>query len=368
MPNRYGSICKSVLISTAIFVLRSTSYAQTSGNKNGLVSTLGRLAESAARGYVAPIVSGFGADLNSGWVESVPPPVIASLDIKLGIVGMGSFFSPSSKSFDAQGTFEFNHNQADLLIPRSYTGALRDSIRSEIMKIPFNVTIAGPTIVGSKLDTIAVRFGGGTATVNYSGTKQSVNLNPLVVSTGVTGFLENLRLLPMGAFQFSAGTILGTDVSVRFLPTSSINSKLGNTSYFGFGIQHDPLVWFGSPVPLNLSLAYFTQTLKIGSVFKSTASEFGIYASKTFGPGLLNITPFAGFSFESSKMNISYDFQTTGPLNQPISVPVSFSLTGENVTSITIGFSLRMLYAVNISVGYDVAKYNSACLGVGIEI
>ncbi|MCL5021286.1 MAG: hypothetical protein M1339_06465 [Bacteroidetes bacterium] len=365
MLHRYGIPHKSALIAAIFLLSHAMAFAQTTGQKNGLVTTLGKLAESAAEAYVAPVVSGFGANLNSGWVHRVPAPVKTSLDLELGVVGMGSFFSASSKSFNTEGSFKFNYNQADLLIPRSYTGAYRDSIRSQLMKIPFTVSISGPTIVGSKLDTVHVSYSGGTVSVSYQGVNQSITLNPLEVSTGVTGFLENLKLLPMGAFQLSAGTLFGTAVTVRFLPTSNLNGKLGNTSYFGFGIQHNPLVWFGNSIPVNLSLAYFTQTLKIGTVFKSTASDYGIYASKSFGPGLLNITPFAGLSIQSSKMTVSYDFQTTGPRNEPISIPISFSLTGQNTACLTLGFSLKLLI-LNISTEYDIAKYNSASLGVGL--
>lgn len=368
MPRHHGFTYRLSFTTTVFLLLYSVAGAQTTSQKDGLVSTLGKLAESAARAYVSPIVSGFGADLNSGWVHRVPAPVKASLDLEVGIVGMGSFFSTSSRSFNKSGSFKFSYGQADLLIPKSYTGAFRDSIRSQLMRTPFTVSISGPTLIGSKMDTVNVRFSGGTANVTYQGVNRSITLNPLDISTGVTGFLENLHLLPMGAFQISAGTLFGTSVSLRFLPTSKLNGKLGNTSYFGFGIQHDPMVWFGSPVPFNLSLAFFTQTLKIGTVFKSTASEFGVYASKDIGTGLFTITPFAGLSVQTSKMSVTYDFQTTSPLNKPISIPISFSLKGENTASMAIGVSMRLLYAMDLSMEYDLARYQSASLGIGVVI
>ena len=357
----------STIITVTMLLLQCAGIAQTTDQKDEILSTLSKLAESAARGYVAPIVSGFGADLNSGWVHRAPDPVKTSLDLEFGVVGMGSFFSTSSKSFSNSGAFNFNHDEADLLIPRSYTGAFRDSIISEIMKLPFTVTISGPTIVGPKTDSVRIAFSGGTVGVTYQGVSDSVGLNPLLISTGVTGFLDSLKFLPMGTFQFSAGTLFGTMVSFRFLPTITLDSKLGKMSYIGFGIQHNPMVWFGNSIPVNLSLAFFTQTLKVGTVFKSTAIDFGIYASKRFGPGALNVTPFAGLSVESSKMIISYDFQTTDLRNQPVTIPISFTLNGENTARLTLGFSLKLL-VFGISMEYDIAKYNSASLAIGIII
>lgn len=367
IPRRYGIACRSTFIAAAMLLFQCAGIAQTTNQKDEILSTLGKLAESAARGYVAPIVSGFGADLNSGWVHMVPDPVKASLNLEFGVVGMGSFFSASSKSFSSSGTFKFNHDEAELLIPRSFTGAFRDSIRSEIMRLPFTVSMSGPTIVGSSHDSVRIAFSGGTVKVDYQGITDTVGLNPLVISTGVTGFLDSLKFLPMGTFQFSAGTLFGTMVSFRFLPTSTLDSKLGQVSFVGFGIQHNPMVWFGNSIPVNLSLAFFTQTLKVGTVFKSTATDFGVYASKRFGPGALNVTPFAGLSVESSSMSVSYNFQTTDFRNQPVTIPISFTLKGENTVRLTLGFSLKLLL-FNISTEYDIARYNSASLGIGVII
>lgn len=368
MRNHDRLIAFIVIAALGCIFFQGKALAQSNTGRDELVSTLSKLAASAAKGYVAPIVSGFGADLNSGWVHRVPNPTKSSLDLEFGLVGMGSFFSATSKSFSDNGTFNFNHDEADLLIPRSYTGDFRDSITSAIMRLPFTVTISGPTIVGSKLDSVRVAFSGGTVHVTYQTFSDSiVALNPVVISIGVTGLLENLKFLPTAAFQFSAGTLFGTSVSFRFLPTSNLNTKLGNTSFVGFGIQHNPMVWFGNSIPVNLSLALFTQTLKVGTVFKSTATDFGIYASRQFGPGVLNITPFAGLSVEASKMTITYDFHTTDFRNQPVTIPVSFELKGQNTARLTLGFSLK-LAIVDISTEYDIAKYNSASLGIGLII
>jgi hypothetical protein len=182
----------SIVAAVAMLLCESAAFAQTTNQKDELVSTLSKLAESAARGYVAPIVSAFGANLNSGWVHSVPNPVRTSLDLEFGVVGMASFFSASSKSFNLAGSFNFNHDEADLLIPRNYTGAFRDSIISEIMKLPFTVTISGPTIVGPKTDSVRIAFSGGTVGVTYQGVSNSVGLDPVVLSTGVTGYLDSL--------------------------------------------------------------------------------------------------------------------------------------------------------------------------------
>jgi Family of unknown function (DUF6588) len=280
---------------------------------------------------------------------------------------MGSFFSNPNKSFNVSAPYKFDYNAADRMIPSNYTGAYRDSVRQQIMNIPFNVSISGPTIVGSKSDTVRVSFSGGTATVNYQGHQETVDVAAIEENTGAAGFLENLPALPLGAPQVTLGTLYGTSVAFRYLPSITLDEKLGSVSYFGFGLQHNPAVWFNQEMPVDLSLSFFTQSMKVGSIFKSTATDFGVFASKQFGPGALNITPYLGVSLESSSMTVSYNFETTGPDGQPITAPVSFDLKGENSARLTAGFSIKLAF-ISISADYTLAKYNTASASVGIII
>ncbi len=361
-------LTKVLLMSLLLMTLSGGRvFAQDNTGSSDLQSTLGKLASSAAKGYVAPIVSGFGADLNSGWVHRTPSAVKLSFDLEIGVVAMGSFFTNPNKSFNVSAPYNFDYNSADRILPASYTGAFRDSVRQQIMNIPFTVSISGPTIVGTKTDSISVSFSGGTATVNYQGRQQSVTVNPIVINTGVSGYLENLPALPMGAPQITLGTVFGTSLAFRFLPSVALDSKLGRLSYFGFGLQHNPAIWFNTALPVDLSASFFTQTLKVGSIFKSTASDFGIFASKRFGPGAVNVTPYVGLSLETSKMTVSYNFETTGPDGRPITTPVSFDLKGENSTRLTAGLSIKLLF-IDLSADYSFAKYSTASLGVGIII
>jgi hypothetical protein len=349
-------------------ICTGSAFAQSGSSGNDLQSTLSSLSESAATGYVSPIVSGFGADLNSGWVHSAPKATKFSFDLEFGIVGMGSFFSSGSKSFNTSAPYNFGYNDADNMIPNAITGARRDSIRTSIMNLPLTVAISGPTIVGSKGDTVKVTFSGGTVSFTApNGARDSVNIPSYIASTGVTGYLENLPALPMGAPQLSIGTVFGTSLSFRYLPSIELDKKIGKLSYFGFGFQHNPMVWFPNSIPVDISLAFFTQTLKVGDIFKSTATDFGIFASKRFGPGALNVTPYLGLSVESSKMTVTYNYDTSGPNGQIITVPISFDMKGENSTRLTVGLAIKLVF-LNISADYTLAKYNVASVGVGIII
>ena len=170
----------------------------------------------------------------------------------------------------------------------------------------FTVELTGPTIIGSKTDTVKVNFPAQAIKVNTPGGLVTYNIPATVINTGATGLLGDVKEVPLAAPQLSIGTIVGTQLTLRYLPNVQLSSDIGDLKYFGFGIQHNPGVWFPNPLPLDICASFFTQTLDVGSILKTKATAFGINASKRFGPGAVNITPYAGFMLESSTMTFDY--------------------------------------------------------------
>lgn len=345
---------KTKLIFFFVLVFSSLIFSQ----GNSLEETLAKLTGDASKSYVSPISSAFGANLNSGWIHGAPSAKIFGVDIEVGFVAMATLFGDDNKTFSSSGSFRFDSLQADLLIPATITGAPRNSIRNEIRSRDFNVSISGPTIVGSNKDSIRVTFPGANI--------QGQNLGQKTIVLPVTGYLEELPALPLAAPQLTVGTVYGTSVSFRYLPEIQINEDLGKFKYFGFGLQHNPGAWLPVPLPLNVSAGFFTQTMEVGKIFKATSTMFGVFASKRFGPGALNIEPYGGFAFESSKIDVSYDVVFDTPTgDQPATI--SYSLEGENSARFIIGATLK-LGIFGISVDYNMAKYNSVSGSFNIKI
>lgn len=325
---------------------------------NDLEATLGKITGDASKAYVAPISSAFGANLNSGWVHSAPKATKFSLDIEIGFVAMATLFGDANKTFSSSGKFRFNSTQAEQLIPSNITGTQRTQIKNEILSRDFTVSISGPTIVGSKKDSVKVIFPGATI--------QGQTLGSKTIVLPVTGYLEELPALPLAALQVTVGTVFGTSVALRYLPEFDISPDLGKFKYFGFGLQHNPGMWIPFPLPVNVSVGYFTQSMEVGKVFKTSASMFGLFASKRFGPGFINIEPYAGLSFESSSIDVAYDVVYETPTG-PTASRISYSLEGENSTRITLGATLK-LALLGISVDYNIAKYNTVSASLNIKI
>lgn len=353
---------------TGFFLVAIFSLQLTIAQENdGLQETLSKLSEDAASKYVAPIVSGFGANLNSGWVHKSPSSKVFGIDIEVGIVAMATMFGDNNKSFNTIGTFRFSQSQARSIIDNSttdprlaiMTDTQKNELAAKVAQQYFTVGINGPTIVGKKESEVMVAFSGADISYNY----QTYKIDGQSIGTGAKGFLGDLSALPLFAPQFSLGTVYGTMATFRFLPSVELQD-LGKFSYFGFGLQHNPAMYIPVPLPVDVSAAFFTQSLQVGDIFKATATTFGIFASKTFGIGI-SITPFAGFAIESSSVDVAYDVEYASPVpGTTIKDKIKFSMVGDNSKRMTIGASFK-LALINLSIDYSIAKYNSASVGLG---
>ncbi|MFZ0390980.1 MAG: DUF6588 family protein, partial [Calditrichia bacterium] len=240
---------------------------------------------------------------------------------------------------------------------------MEDELVEQLTSQYSEVTISGATVIGSLEDYIKVRFPGGTYLVNG----QQIEVAESTVELPVAGFkdLSNLTLLPLASPQFSLGTVMGTRTVFRFLPSMEVNKDLGKFSYFGFGIQHNPAVWLNQPLPVDLAVGFFTQTLKVGDLFKTKTTAFGINASKQFGSNFLNVTPYAGILRENAKMEVGYDYLVETPAGTA-QERIEFQLEGENRTRLTMGLSFRLLI-LNINADYNLGKYKSVSTGLNIS-
>lgn len=348
-------IRKTVYLFAALVMLFSfTAKAQT------LEETLSKLASTAGKAYVAPIISAFGSNLNSGWVSSVPSASKVGFHLDIKIAAMGSFFSDENKIFNTSGKFLFISSQVDQILSSSNittSNPMYSTLKTELLKTEFDVNFSGPTIVGSKNQFLKINFTGKKVTVQ----NQEFTLSPKNFEVAeVKGFLDELPALPTAAPQITVGTVMGTNVSVRYLPDVDIQD-LGKFTFFGIGAIHNPGVWLANPLPVDIGVGYFTQKMKVGDIFESTANQFGLYVSKTFGV-VISITPYAGMVSENSKTTVSYDYQLDSSIPKS---KLKFELEGENTTGFVVGFNLH-LAAININADYKIAKTKTASAGISL--
>lgn len=348
----------TALLLTACAIGFSSVNAQDEA-KEGLINTVKKLTGPVAKPYLSPIANGFGANLNTGWSSRVPKAKYLGFDLQFGVVAMGANVGNDSKDFSVQDNYRFTRADAEKLTEGITYAPARESIINQIIARDFNVTISGATAIGKKDNTVKVQTG--AERFSYMG--QNYDIPAQAIDLKIGGLTNEISYVPLAVPQLTIGTIFGTQATVRYLPTFKNESEdLGTIElkYSGFGIQHNPAIWFSNPLPVDLAVGFFTQKLTISDMFESTATEYGIYASRTFGPGFLNVTPYAGFSMQSSKMTVNYTVESS----ELGSVPVNLELEGGNKSKISVGAAFK-IFLLNLNVDYNIAKYNTFSAGVG---
>ena len=372
------------ILTLAAFLLAVASPASAQdpvGEGEELKEFIEGLSMDAASKYVAPIVSAFGMNLNGGWFHKAPSAKIFGFNIEVGLVGMATFYPKGEEylSFETSGDFQFSASQAaDLvaLIPldpalEPFRVLIENNLIDAITGRGISVAISGATVIGDPEDYIEIDYSGEDIVIDnplfgLSGQPETITLAVPsgVITLPIGGFeaISDLSFLPLAAPQLSLGTVFGTRVTFRYLPSITIDEELGKFKYFGFGIQHNPGVLLPTPLPFDVGVGFFTQTLEIGTLFKAKTTAFGINASKKLGLGPINITPYAGYMIEKSNIDITYDF-----IVDDEEINIAFELEGENRSRLTLGLSIRLLM-LNFNADYNIGKYNSVTVGVMFTI
>src|SRR5260221_1943620 len=90
------SRCFIILLLWAV-ALFSTTYLHA---QTDVEDAIKQLSSDNVRGYVQPLINGFGANMNSGWYHSAEISEMG-LHFQFQIVGMGTFIGDGEKSYDA---------------------------------------------------------------------------------------------------------------------------------------------------------------------------------------------------------------------------------------------------------------------------
>ena len=338
----------------SFIIFTTTSFSQ-NDNKD-FNQTIKNLSTSAATGYVGPAISSFGSNLNTGWVTKAPSAAKNSFSLEIKIIAMGSIIDDAQKVFSTVGSFNFTDAQAtDIANSVNTTQNVRDNIKNELLSKSWTLKISGPTIMGSDNQNVVLDFQGqqvqGYTLQNYS-------------LTDVKGFLNDLSIFPTAAIQLGIGTLYGTSVAFRWFPSVNIKD-LGDFTFWGFGGMHNPAVWFNQEFPIDVAVGYFYQDLKIGSIFETKASMFGLYASKTFG-SVIAFTPYVALTSETSKTTVQYDYtydvNNGGTITQKTE-NISFEMDGANSAGFTVGAAFK-LAILNLNIDYKFANVKTASAGL----
>ncbi len=349
-----------------VFALSSPVQAQL-GDAGAILKAGAADANLLMKNYLDPFGKGFGAGMNTGWFST------AGTHKKLG--------------------FDVSLNVGVAVVPSS--------------GLSFNVDEVGFTTLE--------RTGGDAVTPTINGEDQTNTQLGIYYTNPITNTEELLtefnmpagvgfEYVPSPMVQASIGLIKSTDLSIRFIPETSLGDDLGNVALFGLGVKHGLNQWIpgGKLIPVDISLqAGFTNlTLTTpfdvnpesgadikndfpASTWEGQSLDFesnGFTVNAIVGKKLPFISAYVGVGYETSETTIatpgSYpitsvndDYNGTTETQtkkiEAIVDPLDITISGENSVRAFGGVQFKIA-VIKIFANYTAATYSSFNAGFGI--
>jgi len=321
--------------------------------------------------YLKPVANGFGADLNSGWINSARPYRTFGFDLR---VSADIAIVPS-------GDRSFNIDEINFQNLERVGGA------------PEAQTAFGEDITGPEMAV----FG----TNPETGQRQEITRFTMPEGTGYP-------YVPAPMVQATVGIVKDTDISIRFMPTVSIDDF--NINLFGLGIKHGLNQWLpgGAALPVDLSVQFgYTQLSSdygfellpeqgndIYNPFSGNPSlwdgqkvEFdatGFTGNILVGKNIPILSVYGGLGFQTSSITIvskgaipitsinpnintaDQSEETREKIIERIDDPIDLEFDGANSIHALAGFRLRFGF-IAISGSYTLSDYPVANVGVGLS-
>jgi hypothetical protein len=370
------SIKKTILICTAALgmllaaAIPNTAQAQF-GDAGEILKSGAEDANLLMSEYLKPFGSGFGADLNSGWINSGRP----------------------YKKFG----FDLRVSAAVSLVPSGDRSFLVDELDFQNLQ----------------------RVGGTSETQTAFGDDSPGAVMGVFGENPFSGFPEEITrfsmpegsgypYVPAPMVQLTVGAVKDTDVTLRYAPKISVDDF--SMDLFGFGVRHGINQWLpgGSALPVDISVQAGLTRLNssfdldvqpdegndVYNPFNGTPSTWdgqsveleakGFTGNVIVGKNLPVISLYGGLGFQTSTVDLTspgaYPITSFNPAFDPldnteqtrqriierIDDPLNISYDGANSVHAFVGFRLR-LSILAISATYTQSKYPTLNAGVGLS-
>jgi hypothetical protein len=352
MIKRYKTITKAILGTLVLGFMVATPTKAQFGDIGTFLRAGADDATKLTREYIRPLPTGFGSGLNAGFTEGSKPKKL--LGFSLQIRPSLALVPSSDQEFD-----------------------INDLVLSNIRPTDPNNTIT-PTISGD----------------NTTGPELVIeddNNNELSRFNMPKGL--GIPAVPAPIVQASIGLIKSTDVTVRFVPETTIDN-FGSFSVLGGALKHgvNQYIPGGKLLPVDISVMVGFNKINLdaeldvkpdaGAVPNDPGNpgNFDDQAVKTetntfvvnayVGKALPFISVYGGLGYQKASLdvNVEGDYPVELPFNRydVINDPITFSLDSESSIHMLGGFRLK-LGILAIYGEATVANYFTANAGVGIS-
>jgi hypothetical protein len=354
---------KKILLSVLFLALSYTNIKAQISDAGVILQAGAADAELVLTEYLRPAAEGFSSGLNTGWFSKAGSNRLLGVDISLNVSAVN--IPKSMKTFDFA------------------------ALNTEKMQLQNPSQNMVPTLFGPEFET------GVKLVENVNGTPMT--LYEFDLPQGI-----DFDYMPGIMGQITVGTILNTDVSLRFIPEITLSNDIGSIRLFGLGIKHELTQWLPltMAIPIDISIAGgYTTLIAEGKPevdppsgqnirndypeshwgdqnirMRSYASNYNLLVGKTV-PGF---SVYVGVGYEESHTRLSAngnypvvtaDPQPTNPSQMKINSlenPLNFRIEGSNYLRYLAGARFK-LAILTISAEYTYADMPVGNVGIGFS-
>jgi hypothetical protein len=299
---------RRIILNAICFILGLLLFGSASHvfSQDAISSALGQLNSSNVRGYVQPIVDGFGANLNSGLYHT-PGLQNDGLHARLELVGSGTLVGEPQKYYYATP-------------PAPFDG---EPVRTATILGGVGTTVTGPGGVEYQFQNGQIRA----------------------------------DLFGLGAPQLTVGNLFGTEAIVRYAVAPSVKD-IPRSSLVGYGLRHSVSRYFPM-LPVEVSVGAFRQELKVGDIIGVQSTNVALIIGKTVS--FFNL--FGGVQYESTDIDVHYTYTGYGA-TPDTKVDLRYSEGGN--FRWTTGFGLNLVgLKLSTDIGFGNVTSVTGTVGVG---
>lgn len=345
------------------------------GAQSSLESSLKMMLEKNAKGYVQPLVNGFGTAVNSGLYKkaSCETGKVPPVGFDIGIVANSAFFSgDESFTYDLmENTIAFPLSEVSSELPdlELTFGDLYDN----------NGVETTPTIVSDKegtelnpksyddiIDAMIVGLENQgvdnpewyKSEIENEFTEEDINniVSPFQFPDGL-----DIPLAPFSAIQANVRIgIIGLEVSGRYMPEVEITEEIGKISSYGIGLRKS------LPVPIvDVSIGAFYQNLGVGDILTAENWNFHAEVGKKLPVPVIDIHPYVGIGMDQTDISVEYTIPAgkVPGIDEP--KDLKFDISGENKFRGTAGVTLQLIPFTYLNIEGAFGNYAAATLSLG---
>jgi hypothetical protein len=158
-----------------------------------------------------------------------------------------------------------------------------------------------------------------------------------------------------------AGSFMGTEIMLRYLPSISLGSGDEELNMFGIGVKHS-ISRYIPLIPVDVAVQFLYNNLEITGVMDIKAIAFNAHASKTFSL----FTLYGGLQYESSTFDLTYEFKNPSNLPDLQAGTVKVSIDGDNNFRGTLGGSVK-LAVIALNIDYSLGAQSVLSGGLTFE-